>query len=105
MIDSDRLQWAIADVQLQRRLPPPARRRQLRYRAGVSQQAVAVALGVTRAAAGRYENGERTPRGAVLRAYVEILDHLAEALPRNVHDAAAKRRRAEVADEPRQEQE
>ncbi len=72
----DTFHWVVEDSLLQRSLPSPARRRQLRRKAGISQQTVAAALGVTRAAVTRYERGERTPRGAVLRAYVEILDRL-----------------------------
>jgi transcriptional regulator with XRE-family HTH domain len=60
-----------------RRLPPPAARRQLRERAGLSQETVGNALGVTREAVARWELGERTPRPATALAYLELLDRLA----------------------------
>lgn len=105
MIDSDRLHWAVADVQLQRRLPSPNRRRQLRRRSGISQQTIALALGVTRAAVAKYEAGARTPRGAVLRAYVDILDRFAEEPPVEPPDAARLQRRAETTAECRHDRE
>ncbi len=60
-----------------RDLPPPALRRLLRQRAGLSQEAVAGVLGISRPALTRWELGQRTPRGATLEAYIELLDRLA----------------------------
>lgn len=54
-------------------LPPPAMRRHLREAAGLSQQDLADYLGVTRVSVGRWEAGERTPKGEHLRRYAESL--------------------------------
>lgn len=62
-----------------RALPPPAERRAVRERAGCSQDDVAAALHVTRAAVSRWENGERVPRGELLVSYVRVLDALRKA--------------------------
>jgi len=62
---------------LRRNLPPVAIRRMLRERAGLSQEAIARVLGVTRPTVTRWELGERTPRGAALLAYSELLARLA----------------------------
>lgn len=62
-------------------LPPPATRRELRRRAGLSQEAVAELLGVTRVAVSRWEAGLRQPRRRYRAAYREILEMLAAAAP------------------------
>jgi len=65
------------------RLPDSAVRRHLRIRNGLTQgdvrDAVEVVAGrpVTRVTVNRWENGARTPRGDLLRAYLEVLDRLA----------------------------
>ena len=69
---------ALAAARLRRRLPDPALRRLIRQRAGVSQDAVAEALGIDRASVSRYESGRRTPCAAVLRRYLDVLDRLVE---------------------------
>lgn len=51
----------------------------MRERAGCSQDDIATALHVTRAAVSRWENGERVPRGELLVAYVKVLDALRKA--------------------------
>lgn len=72
---------ALEHARARRRLPPPAARRHLRERAGVSQTVVASEVGVTREAVARWESGDREPRPANLARYLEILDRLArEAL-------------------------
>jgi DNA-binding transcriptional regulator YiaG len=65
-----------AYARLRRRLPSPALRRAIRANAGVSASDVAKAVGVTRNAVGHWERGERTPRGQVLAAYIEVLEEL-----------------------------
>lgn len=60
----------------QRSLPPPAVRRALREANGVSQGDVGGVLGVHRETVSRWERGERTPRGELLVAYVDLLDEL-----------------------------
>lgn len=75
----DALETALARGRARRRLPGPAARRQLRVRAGLSQQDIADALHVTRAAVAQWEAGRRTPRRAA--EYLALLDWLArEAL-------------------------
>jgi transcriptional regulator with XRE-family HTH domain len=64
-------------MRLRRRLPPPAARRLIRERAGVSQLDVARVVGVTREAVARWELHDRTPRGTNLDRYLETLDRLA----------------------------
>lgn len=61
-------------------LPQPDERRRLREAAGLSQQEVADALGVTRAAVGHWETGLRSPRGRLLTAYVDVIRVLREAV-------------------------
>ena len=64
-------------VRDRRRLPSPAARKQLREQSGLSQRDFGGVLGVTREAVARWESGERHPRPANLRKYVELLDRLA----------------------------
>ena len=58
-------------------LPPPAARRKLRERAGVSQREVAEVCGVSQTAVLSWESGSKTPRGAHLERYAAVLDLLA----------------------------
>lgn len=60
-------------VEARQELPSPPVRRALRKAAGVSLGDVASAIGVTRQAVGLWEAGARTPRGANLDLYVEVL--------------------------------
>jgi transcriptional regulator with XRE-family HTH domain len=60
-------------VRAKRELPSPAVRRAIRIAAGVSQQDIADELGLTRAAVGRWETGDRLPSGDHLLGYVKIL--------------------------------
>lgn len=68
---------ALAQARARRRLPEPAQRRARRMLAGVSQQAVADAVGTTVATVSRWESGQRMPRGEHLRSYAAVLDRLA----------------------------
>jgi transcriptional regulator with XRE-family HTH domain len=69
------------ELAARRDLPPPAERRALREAAGISLETVAREIGVTRQAVGHWEAGDRRPRGANLRRYVEVLRILAGASP------------------------
>lgn len=71
------LEALLSRSKLRRELPPPALRRLLRERAGLSQAAIAGVLGISRPAMTRWELGQRTPRGAALARYSELLDRLA----------------------------
>lgn len=57
----------------------PDQRRVLREAAGLTQQELADAIGVTRTAIGNYEAGIRTPQGRVRDRYAEALRTLSEA--------------------------
>jgi transcriptional regulator with XRE-family HTH domain len=64
------------EVRARRQLPEPVMRRAIRKAAGVSQKRAGEEIGVTHQAIARYEDGTRTPRGALLRAYVALLEAL-----------------------------
>ena len=61
-------------------LPEPAERRSLRESAGLSQQEIADAVGVTRAAVSHWETGTRSPRGEVRDRYVSAIRVLREGI-------------------------
>lgn len=65
---------------LRRSLPPPPVARDLRQRAGVSQEELAEPLGVTGACISRWETGSRKPRGPRVDAYARALAALAQEL-------------------------
>ena len=79
MEPSDALEQALAREQLRQRLPRPEVRRLLRTSAGVSQSALAQALGVTAASISRWESGARRPGPGILPHYLSALDRLARA--------------------------
>ncbi|MFD8948544.1 helix-turn-helix domain-containing protein [Streptomyces sp. NPDC059979] len=66
-------------LQVRRGLPPPQERRELRTSTGLTQQELADAVGVTRAAVSQWEKGVRTPRGSLLDRYIEALNAMREA--------------------------
>jgi len=62
-------------------LPEPAELRSLREAAGLSQQQLADALGVTRAAISHWETGTRSPRrGEMRHRYMSAVRVLREAV-------------------------
>lgn len=65
-------------ISARRRLPAPSERRSIRVAAGLSQEEVAALVGVHRESVSRWELGQRSPRGEMLVAYVEVLDELAK---------------------------
>jgi transcriptional regulator with XRE-family HTH domain len=77
MLRADLLEEELARASANAELPPPALRRLLRKRAGLTQAALARACGVHRAALCRWESGERTPRD--VRTYLAALKRLREA--------------------------
>ena len=77
MIDLTELDGLLARRRRSRTLPPPAVRRLLRARAGISIRQLAATIGVSPAAVSRWETGLRTPRGTALETYSAALDRLA----------------------------
>ena len=73
---TDLLEQLLAEARLARSLPAPPLRRLVRERAGLSQQQVADAMGVTRPTVTRWENGLRVPRTASRARYAELLERL-----------------------------
>jgi DNA-binding transcriptional regulator YiaG len=70
------------EVRQAKRLPTPAAARMIRIAAGVSQERLAVELGVHRMTVVRWESGERAPRGLHRAVYAQLLDQLrAEVAP------------------------
>ncbi|MEV4863104.1 MULTISPECIES: helix-turn-helix transcriptional regulator [Streptomyces] len=59
-------------------LPAPAERRAIRVAAGLTQAAVADAVGVTPQAVALWESGRRTPRGNLLGRYAEAIRAMRE---------------------------
>ncbi len=68
-------------VKLRRPLPPPAERRAIRQRAGISQAAIAAALGCSTCAVTRWEQGSRMPRDESRQRYAELLARLTAITP------------------------
>jgi DNA-binding XRE family transcriptional regulator len=60
-------------------LPTPVQCRAIRIAANATQQDEADAVGVDRATIARWENGTRSPRGALARRYAEVLEALRRA--------------------------
>lgn len=77
MMTTDRLEEVLDRARQRRRLPDPQTRRLLRERAGITQTALAEAIGVSRAALCRWELGDREPDEEFLPAYLAALDRLA----------------------------
>jgi transcriptional regulator with XRE-family HTH domain len=63
---------------IRRRLPPPRMRRAIRESEGLSGAEIARSLNVAPQTISNWELGLRTPRGALLEAYVGVLDALVE---------------------------
>jgi transcriptional regulator with XRE-family HTH domain len=61
-------------------LPAPVNRRAIRRRAGITQDQLAAAVGVSRQTVARWEAGVRNPRRRHLAAYSEALAFLVEAV-------------------------
>jgi DNA-binding transcriptional regulator YiaG len=66
----------IATARTYRDLPEPRQRQRIREDAGVSQRAVAEALGVATLTVHRWERGVR-PRPYIVAAYLALLNQLA----------------------------
>jgi DNA-binding transcriptional regulator YiaG len=73
----DALNAALSRARNRKSLPGPEARRLLRERAGLKQQDIAAALGVTREAVALWESGARNPRDRYLPDYLAILQKCA----------------------------
>jgi HTH-type transcriptional regulator/antitoxin MqsA len=67
---------AIEKARALRDLPAPQMRRAIRVNVGLSEDDVARELSVHRATVCRWELGQRSPRGHLLVAYLELLRKL-----------------------------
>jgi DNA-binding XRE family transcriptional regulator len=63
----------LAEVRVTRSLPPPTMRRALREAAGLTQERLGSALGVSRIAVCRWESGLRQPTRKHRAAYAALL--------------------------------
>jgi transcriptional regulator with XRE-family HTH domain len=63
-----------------RQVPPADELREIRLRAGLSQQELADELGIARGSLNRYERGRRRPRGVVAERYGRLLRTLRESV-------------------------
>lgn len=77
MLTTGLLDEALERARLRRRLPDPQTRRVLRERAGITQTALAEALGVDRATVSRWESGDREPVDDYLPSYIAALNRFA----------------------------
>lgn len=59
-----------------RQVADPARRREIRERAGLTQAEIAAAVDVDDATISRWESGDRSPRGETGDRYVALLRRL-----------------------------
>lgn len=66
----------IEEIRLASRLPGPAKAREIRIKAGVSQERLAKELGVNRMTVARWETGDRRPRAAIAARYSALLEQL-----------------------------
>jgi DNA-binding transcriptional regulator YiaG len=66
----------LEEVRLAVSLPDPTARMAIRRRARVSRERMAAELGVQPLAVGRWERGERSPRGALRVRYARLLEML-----------------------------
>ncbi len=75
MTDLDSLREAIRRNKVRTSLPSPRERRRIRERAGVSQEELAAALGVTGPALSRWESSTRIPRDqTICERYLNALE-------------------------------
>jgi DNA-binding transcriptional regulator YiaG len=69
-------------------LPTPAERQSIREGAGVSKRAIALELDVSPMTIGRWESGERQPRGDMAVRYGELLAALSKLADATVAEAS-----------------
>lgn len=78
------LDESLSRARNRRRLPSPAQRRALRESLGLTLADVAAAVRVSVVAVHRWESGARTPRGALLKSYFDVLERLRTEVLRDV---------------------
>jgi DNA-binding transcriptional regulator YiaG len=64
------------EVRRAKTLPPPPVAKAIRRSAGVTQARLGLELGVHRMTVGKWESGERSPRGRLRTAYADLLAEL-----------------------------
>jgi DNA-binding transcriptional regulator YiaG len=67
----------LASLRSHRKLPPPAERKRIRERAGVSLRSLAAAIGCSHVAITRWETGAKPADPAQLIRYQRLLDEFA----------------------------
>jgi len=70
----------IQTLRRRRSLPEPRVRKALRQAAGLTQEEVGAAVGVSGPTVSRWETGHRSPRGDALDSYAEVLATLAREM-------------------------
>ncbi len=70
----------IEEVRARRALPAPPVARAIRKAAGVTQERLAIEIGVTRATIARWESAARRPKGQHRERYAVVLASLQEAV-------------------------
>ena len=78
--DEPAVKSLLSQVRAKKTLPPPQVRKAIRMASGASVASVAAACGVYEMTVIRWERGERTPRGAHLERYVDVLRLLQESV-------------------------
>jgi len=73
------LDHALALGRVRRMLSAPDELRAIRERAGITQEQLALAVGVSRSALQRWEAGQRSPRRLHLATYAQALKRIADA--------------------------
>ena len=77
------LETALRIADALRYLPSPPERRALREKAGLSQGAIADAVGVRRSTISRWESGDRVPQGELALTYATVLDEIMNHLSKD----------------------
>ncbi len=74
------IQDAVAAFRRRRSLPEAVMAKSIRQQAGLTQQEIGEAIGVSGACISRWESGRRSPRGKSRDAYADLLAALTKEL-------------------------